>query len=274
MSLDRIELSESCWPVACGARRLTFLGALLLAALLPAMTAEAQSSPDIFGATLAQPDQKTAEVSTEELRGILAEGSATVFDARPFMEYAVGHIPGALNVAAKPDVPMSVYVSDVHEIERVLGGKKDAPIVLYCNGPFCGKSKRLSEELLVAGFTDIRRYQLGAPVWRALGGVMQIEPAGFAYVRAGDDTAVVFDARSAEEFKAGTLEGARHLPKEEVTKAKDDGRLPMEDHNTRIIAFADSAAEARAAAEEIAKNAFHNVAFCEHPFCGVQIAQK
>jgi rhodanese-related sulfurtransferase len=274
MSLDRIELSESCWPLACGARRLAFLGALLLAALLPAMTAEAQSSPDIFEATLAQPDQKTAEVSTEELRGILAEGSATVFDARPFMEYAVGHIPGALNVAAKPDVPMSVYVSDVHEIERVLGGKKDAPIVLYCNGPFCGKSKRLSEELLVAGFTDIRRYQLGAPVWRALGGVMQIEPAGFAYVRAGDDTAVVFDARSAEEFKAGTLEGARHLPKEEVTKAKDDGRLPMEDHNTRIIAFADSAAEARAAAEEIAKNAFHNVAFCEHPFCGVQIAQK
>jgi rhodanese-related sulfurtransferase len=177
MSLDRIELSESCWPVACGARRLTFLGALLLAALLPAMTAEAQSSPDIFEATLAQPDQKTAEVSTEELRGILAEGSATVFDARPFMEYAVGHIPGALNVAAKPDVPMSVYVSDVHEIERVLDGKKDAPIVLYCNGPFCGKSKRLSEELLVAGFTDIRRYQLGAPVWRALGGVMQIEPA-------------------------------------------------------------------------------------------------
>lgn len=254
--------------------RLASLGALLLAGPFSAMTAQAQSSPDIFKATLAQPDQKTAEVSTEEFRRILAEGSAIVFDARPFMEYAVGHVPGALNVAPKPGVPMSVYVSDVREIERVLGDRKDAPVVLYCNGPFCGKSKRLSEELLEAGVTDVRRYQLGAPVWRALGGVMQIEPEGFQYVRAGDRTAVVFDARSAEEFKAGTLDGARHLPKEEVTKAKDDGRLPMEDHNTRIIAFAASAAEARAAAEEIAKNAFHNVAFCEDMFCGVQIAQK
>lgn len=274
MSSDRIKPSGSRCSGACTGRLLACFGALLLAGLLPAMTAQAQSSPDIFKATLAQPDQKTAEVSTEELRRILAEGSATVFDARPFLEYAVGHIPGALNVAAKPGIPMSVYVSDVREIERVLGGKKDAPIVLYCNGPFCGKSKRLSEELLVAGFTDVRRYQLGAPVWRALGGVMQIEPAGFQHVRAGDDTAVVFDARGAEEFEAGTLEGARHLPKEEVAKAKDDGRLPMNDHNTRIIAFAASAAEARVAAEEIAKNAFHNVAFCDDLFCGVQIAQK
>ena len=139
---------------------------------------------------------------------------------------------------------MSAYVSDVHEIDRLLSGRKDAPIVLYCNGPFCGKSKRLAEELLQAGFTDIRRYQLGAPVWRALGGVMQIEPASFQHVLREDRTAVIFDAWTAGEFAAGTLEGARHLPKEEVVKAKDDGRLPMEDHNTRIVVFADSAATA------------------------------
>ena len=34
-----------------------------------------------------------------ELQTILQENSATVFDARPFMEYATSHIPGALNVA-------------------------------------------------------------------------------------------------------------------------------------------------------------------------------
>jgi hypothetical protein len=28
-------------------------------------------------------------------------------------------------------------------------------------GPFCGKSKRLAEELLEAGYTNVRRYQLG-----------------------------------------------------------------------------------------------------------------
>ena len=133
--------------------------------------------------------------------------------------------------------------------------------MLYCNGPFCGKSKRLAEELTAAGYTNVRRYQLGAPVWRALVGVMQIEPDGIRYVRESDKTAVFFDARSADEFESGTLVGARHLPKSEVVKAKDDGRLPMEDHNTRIIVFGKDATEARAAAEEIAKNAFHNVSF-------------
>ena len=79
--------------------------------------------------------------------------------------------------------------------------------MLYCNGPFCGKSKRLAEELLQAGFTDVRRYQLGAPVWRALGGVMQIEPASFQHVLREDRTAVIFDARTAGEF---ALRGLPH----------------------------------------------------------------
>ena len=154
---------------------------------------------------------KLTGVSTEELRRILVDGSATVFDARPFMEFASGHIPGAVNVSAKAGMPMSLYVSDVAEIERVLHGDKGAAIVLYCNGPFCGKSSRLAEELIQAGFTNIRRYQLGAPVWRALGGVMQIEPAGFQYVREGDHTARTYDTRPAADYSAGTLPGAIHL---------------------------------------------------------------
>jgi rhodanese-related sulfurtransferase len=234
----------------------------LLAGVLAAgaVTAQGTSAPDIMKATLVQ-NEKTPEVSTDELRRILADKSATVFDARPHMEYATSHIPGALNVAPKAGVPMSLYVSDVHEIGRILNEDRAAAIVLYCNGPFCGKSKRLAEELASAGYTNVRRYQLCAPVWRALVGVMQIEPDGIRYVRESDRTAAFFDARSATEFATGTLVGARHLPKAEVIKAKDDGRLPMEDHNTRIIVFGKDAAEARAAAEEIAKNAFHNVSF-------------
>src|SRR4051812_27129630 len=105
-------------------------------------TALAQTGSNIFQGTLMEANQKTGEISTDELRPILKDGSATVFDARPHMEYTVSHIPGALNVAAKPGVPMSVYVSDVAEINRLIADKS-APLVLYCNGPFCGKSKRL-----------------------------------------------------------------------------------------------------------------------------------
>ena len=82
-------------------------------------------------ATLLEPDQKTPEISTEELRTILATKSATVFDARPFNEYAVSHISGAVNVSAKPGVSISLYVSDVVEVGRVVGDDKLAPIVLY-----------------------------------------------------------------------------------------------------------------------------------------------
>jgi rhodanese-related sulfurtransferase len=225
-------------------------------------------------ATLAQPNDKTPEVSTEELRRILADKSATVFDTRPPLEFAISHIPGAVNLAPKPGVPTSVYVSDVAEIGRILAGRKDAAVILYCNGPFCGKSKRLAEELGAAGYENVRRYQLGIPVWRALVGVTQIAPDGIRYVREGDRTAVFFDARSAEEFRAGTLSGARHLPRTDVAKAKEDGRLPMEDHNTRIVVFGKDAAQAREVAEEIANNAFHNVSFFAGAMTDLKLAQN
>jgi len=228
-------------------------------------------SANVMQATLTEPGQQTIEVSTEELKTILAEQSAHVFDARPPHEYAVSHIPGALNVAQKPGTPTSLYISDVAEIGRIVPGK-ETPIVLYCNGPFCGKSKRLAEELLADGYTSVRRYQLGAPTWRALVGVMQIEAEALGYVFEGDMTAVWFDARPAGEFAAGSLSGARNLEKADVTKAKDDGRLPMEDHNTRIAVFGADGAQARAVAEEIAKNAFHNVTYFGGTFAELQAA--
>jgi len=232
--------------------------------------AGAQTVMNIQNTTTMEPNQKTPEVSTEELRKILAEKSATVFDARPFKEYAVSHIPGAVNVSAKPGVSSSLYISDAAEIGRLLKGDKTAPVVLYCNGPFCGKSKRLAEELLEAGHVSVRRYQLGIPVWRAVGGSAEIETEGLQYVMEKDRTAAWIDARDPEEFRASSLPNTRNLPQSglkpgkdagEVKKAKDDGRLPMEDHNTRIIVFGRDGAQARAVAEALAREAFHNVSF-------------
>jgi rhodanese-related sulfurtransferase len=100
---------------------------------------------------------------------------------------------------------MSSYVSDVAEIGRLLNGNKATALVLYCNGPFCGKSKRLADELLAAGYTNVRRYQLGIPVWRALGGVTEIEPAGLRHVVDNDETVVLIDTREADDFRSGTL---------------------------------------------------------------------
>jgi Rhodanese-related sulfurtransferase len=241
----------------------------------------AQSPPRIAEAIVGELNPRTPEISTEEFRRILDEGGATVFDARPFNEFAVSHVPGARNVAAKPGVPMSMYVSDVAEIGRVMNGNKALPIVLYCNGPFCGKSSRLADELLAAGHTNVRRYQLGIPVWRALGGVTVIESEGLRHVIANDPTTVVIDVREVQDYRAGTLPRARHLPRSavlegkdvgEVKRAKDDGRLPMEDHNTRVVVIGRDAAAARYVAEALAREAFHNVSYYAGSFADAQAA--
>jgi rhodanese-related sulfurtransferase len=232
---------------------------LLLAGptLFVGRTVVAQGGTPIRDAVLGELGQPTAEISTEALTKVLNDRSAIVLDARPHREYAIGHIPDAQNVAPKPGVSPSAYVSDVTEIGRLLHADRTAPIVLYCNGPHCGKSKRLASELVAAGYRNVRRYQLGIPVWRALGGVCEIELSGMRYVLAHDQTAVVIDSRRAASFAAGSLPQARNIPRDlvlpgkdtgDVRRAKDDGRLPMEDHNTRIVVVGHDGQEARSTA--------------------------
>lgn len=255
----------------------------VLAAMLEPPVAAAQTATAIEHAVLSESGQRTAELSTNELRRILAERGATLLDARPFLEYAISHIPGALNVAPKPGVPISLYVSDVAEIGRLLGENRQAPIVLYCNGPHCGKSKRLAEELLAAGYVNVRRYQLGMPVWRALGGVCEITIEGIQHVLALDRTAVLIDARERDDHEAGSILAATNIPRSlvlegkdvgEVRRAKDDGRLPMEDHNTRIIVVGQDVAAARYVAEALAREAFHNVSYFAGTFKEAQAGMK
>ena len=255
----------------------------LACAMSCSMESLAQTPGNIFNATLPENGEKTKEISTEAFRTILASGSALVFDVRPYKEFAISHIPGALNVAPKPGTSIALYVSDVADIERGVKGDRSKPIVIYCNGPFCGKSKRLGQELLDAGFTNVMRYQLGIPVWRALGEITQIEPDGIRYVLDNDKTAFFIDARDSSEFKTGTAANARNIPRSllrpgkdvgEIKIAKEDGRLPMYDHNTRIIVFGGSPDQARALAETIAREAFHNVSYFAGTFAQFTNALK
>jgi rhodanese-related sulfurtransferase len=219
-------------------------------------------------AIFAKPSSDAPEISTRELEQILQDGSAVVLDTRPHLEWSISHIPTALNVAPKPGVPMALYTSDVAEVGRLVDGDKSQPLVLYCNGPYCGKSKRVAGELLEAGYTNVRRYQLGAPVWRALVGVMVIEPDGIRYVFEND------------RFGKSRIPGARNLPRSgvlagkdvgEVFVAKNDGRLPMDDHNTRIVVFGQDGNQAREVAEALAREAFHNVAYFAGTYEAVEV---
>lgn len=234
--------------------RLTSLTPLVII-LLCAAPFFGQNRPSVHQTTLEEPNQKTPEISTEELVRILNGRSEPVLDVRSAREFAIAHIPGSINIYEK-------------ELERVvqLFPNKSGGLVFYCNGPFCGKSKRLSEQLVKMGYTNVRRYQLGLPVWRALGHTVQTDLEGFRYVIQGDKTAVFVDARAKAEFTKETVPGAVNILQGEAEKANEDGRLPYLDKGTRVIVFSESADAAQAVAQEIAKKAYWNSSYFDGTF--------
>jgi len=98
------------------ARTLLQAGVVALAAATVAVAlrdAAMAQGASIFQATLGEPNVKTPEVSTEEVRRFLADGSAIVLDSRKRSEYVAGHIAGARNIAPAPDAPPAEYVAAV-----------------------------------------------------------------------------------------------------------------------------------------------------------------
>ena len=86
-----------------------------LAAILTVATGDMTfaQGPSVRQATLAEPNQKTQEVSTEDVRRILADGSAILIDPRKRAEYVAGHIAGAKNVAPEPGAPPAAFAAAV-----------------------------------------------------------------------------------------------------------------------------------------------------------------
>jgi rhodanese-related sulfurtransferase len=237
-----------------------------LVTLALAGTGAMADTPSIYQATLAEPGQKTLEVNTQQLRRILKDGSAVVLDTRSRAEFEAGHIPGARNL----DVPAQ---EQVVVVERMLDGDTTMALVLYCNGPFCQASRRLADQLVGAGFTNVRRYQLGIPVWRALGGPIAIELGGVARIVKDDKTAVFIDGRAAEDFAKGSLPDAHNAPLADVLSGKlKKLPLPEDDFNRRVVLFGYDAAHARKFAEHLSTRPWHNVAYLPVTFDALRSA--
>ena len=93
-------------------------------------------------------------VSREALVKRLDDGSVVLLDVRPEDEFALGHLPGALNI------PFA-------DLERRLAElPKDRQIVAYCRGPYCVLSFEAVAALRTKGY-DIKRLEDGYPEWKA-----------------------------------------------------------------------------------------------------------
>lgn len=95
-------------------------------------------------------------VSRLELMERVKAGLVTVLDVRPEDEFALGHVPGALNI------PFSQLEKRLAEIAP------DQAIVAYCRGPYCVLSYEAVALLRTRGF-DAHRLEDGLPEWRAAG---------------------------------------------------------------------------------------------------------
>ena len=95
-------------------------------------------------------------VSREDLVSRLHDGAVTVLDVRPEDEFAVGHLPSALNI------PLA-------ELERRLGElPADREVIAYCRGPYCVLSFEAVAALRERGYL-VRRLEDGYPEWKAAG---------------------------------------------------------------------------------------------------------
>jgi ArsR family transcriptional regulator len=95
-------------------------------------------------------------VSRQELMDRLKVGIVTVLDLRPEDEFALGHLPGAINIPLR-------------ELEKRLAGlDPEHEIVAYCRGPYCVLSYEAVAVLRARGF-KVRRLEDGLPEWRAAG---------------------------------------------------------------------------------------------------------
>lgn len=95
-------------------------------------------------------------VPREELLQRAKEGSVTVLDVRPAVEFAAGHLPGAINI------PLAELKKRLAEFDP------QAEIVAYCRGPYCVLAFEAVRLLRSKGFR-IRRLEDGYPEWKRAG---------------------------------------------------------------------------------------------------------
>jgi rhodanese-related sulfurtransferase len=98
-------------------------------------------------------------ITREDLLALLESGDVQLVEALPVDAFAAEHLPGARNV---PD-----------QVSAELAGRvapdRAAPVVVYCSGPYCNRSKIAASAFVRLGYADVRVYAGGKQDWAQAG---------------------------------------------------------------------------------------------------------
>ena len=94
---------------------------------------------------------RVPNMSNDELRQELEDGSVTLIDVREPREYSAGHVPSAMNL------PIGGLPQSAAQLDH------GARIVVICQSG--NRSVRAGKMLLKAGFSDVRNVAGGTGAW-------------------------------------------------------------------------------------------------------------
>jgi len=198
--------------------------------------AVAQGFTDVFVFPQGEPGWKDGGhpvwVATNHIKMVLNDRDrvALLVDARPFIKYNEGTVPGAMNL------PFQEW----DKLQGLLPADKAAQMIFFCGGFKCDLSHKSAAKAQALGYTDVRVYAEGWPVWKSnssrafamvnpkQGSSADAKPEEIVYegeISAEEFTSMMenqpegfllVDCRPAEEFEKGHLPGAVNILDEKV----------------------------------------------------------
>ncbi|MBU0485374.1 MAG: rhodanese-like domain-containing protein [Proteobacteria bacterium] len=198
-------------------------------------------------------------IDTEGLKALLDGGEeVAVFDARNPEEFQEVHIKGA------ESLPEKKFAENAH----LLPTDKSQPIVFYCNGVKCGKSKKAAKKAIAMGYRNVLVYADGMPVWEEKGmpiyagpnyeeriETTKIAPADLdALIKGGAETFQLVDVRDKEEFVEGHITGAVNIPVASFASQSD-----VLDKKKQIIVYCNSGGRSYNAYRKLMKLGYEKI---------------
>ena len=104
------------------------------------------------------------DISIADLKKAIADKKVVVIDVNGSDSFKAGHVPSAVDFAAKKG-----------DIASVLPADKGALVVAYCGGPSCNAYKQAANKAAALGYTNVKHLSAGISGWKSAGETLEKE---------------------------------------------------------------------------------------------------